>query len=99
MDARTCPLDADDLDHAGVQRSDDSRSTHDCDLVATCGNDRYRGDLSRDRTYPFRECQRLEGMTMFKISLRTALLAGLALFIVGCSSSEQTSTPETTASN
>ncbi len=36
---------------------------------------------------------------MFKISLRTALLAGLALLIVGCSSSEQSSTPETTASN
>src|ERR1035437_7229105 len=96
MDARTRPLDADDVDHAGIQRFDDSQPTAVRGVAAIGGNGGHRDDLSWRRTYPFRESRRLEGVMMLKIPLPIAWLVGLAVLIVGCSSSQETATPTAT---
>src|SRR5258708_39939737 len=96
MDSRTIAMVAHVQAHAGVQRLDDSEPAGDGDVVAVRGDSGHRDDLPRGGTYLFRESRRLAGLMMAKIPLPIALLAGLALLIASCSSSQQTSTPETT---
>src|SRR5208282_94236 len=96
MDARTRPMDADDMDHAGVQRFDDSQPTAVRGVVAIRGNGGHRDDFPQRRTHPFRRPRRLEGVMMLKIPLPIAWLVGLAVLIVGCSSSQETATPAAT---
>src|SRR5271166_1823454 len=90
MDARTRSMATNDMDDAGVQRFDDSQPTAVRGAAAISRNDGHRDDLPRGRTHPFREPRRLGGIRMFRIPLPIALLAGLALLLVGCSSSNQT---------
>src|SRR5258708_6506056 len=98
MDARIRPLDADNLDHAVLQRPDDTQPTSVRDLAAFGRNLRHRNDLPMHRTYAFRESRRLAGVMMPRTVLPIAWLIALAILIAGCSSSQQSTTSETKVS-
>src|ERR1700691_4644368 len=97
MDARTRSMATNDMDDAGVQRFDDSQPGAVRHVSAIGGDSRYRNDLLMRRTYPLRESRRLKRMTMPRTFLPIAWLVALAVLVAGCSSSQQSTTPQTTA--